>query len=113
MRLSYGVVQHVQVKFHLAFIFGWNSPIFNSITIAIIACKRLLAEAIRQGQIVVEGKSRASRYSITPQTHLLMSFDTDTYFQKEIDKREVQASFNFDLIERLLSGVSFFSKEEQ
>lgn len=75
--------------------------------------KRLLAEAIRQGQIMVEGKSRASRYSITSQAHLLMPFDTDAYFQKEIDEREVQTSFNFDLLERLLPGVSLFSGEEQ
>lgn len=75
--------------------------------------KRLLAGAVRQGQIVVEGKSRASRYSITPRTHLLMTFDTDTYFQKEIDERVVQTSFNFDLLEKLLPGVSLFSEEER
>lgn len=74
--------------------------------------KRLLAEAIQQGQIVVEGKSRASRYSITPRTHLLMTFDADTYFRKEIDEREIQTSFNFDLLEKLLPDVSLFSEKE-
>lgn len=84
-----------------------------SVQVSAATVKRLLAEAIRQGQIMVEGKSRASRYSITPQAHLLMPFDTDAYFQKEIDEREVQTSFNFDLLERLLPDVSLFSGEEQ
>jgi Fic family protein len=83
-----------------------------SVTISSATVKRFLADAINHNLIIVEGKSRASRYSITPQAHLLMTFDIDAYFQKEIDERVIQVSFNFDLIEGLLPSVSLFSDEE-
>lgn len=83
-----------------------------SVTISAATVKRLLADAIKRNLIIVEGKSRASRYTITPQAHLLMPFDMDTYFRKEIDERTIQTSFNFDLIEGLLPSVSLFSDGE-
>ncbi len=62
--------------------------------------KRLLASGIENGDIVVEGKARATRYSLSNRAHLLMPLNLDTYFAKDIDERQVQTSFNFDLISR-------------
>jgi Fic family protein len=75
--------------------------------------KRMLAGAIKDNIVVVNGKSRASKYSITPKAHLLMTFDVEDYFKKEIDERIVQTSFNFDLIDTLLPSVELFSDSEQ
>ncbi len=41
-----------------------------------------------------------------------MPLDLATYFDKDIDEREVQESFNFDLIRDVLPRVEIFTKEE-
>ena len=41
-----------------------------------------------------------------------MPLDLATYFDKDIDEREVQESFNFDLIRDVLPKVEIFTKEE-
>ena len=74
--------------------------------------KRIIAEAVHQGDIVVEGKGRATRYSLSAQAHLMMPLDIDTYFLKDIDERKVQESFNFDLIRSILPQVDIFTPKE-
>lgn len=74
--------------------------------------KRLLAAAAAKGDVVVEGKARATRYRLSDQAHLLMPLNLDTYFAQDVDKREVQTSFNFDLIRRQLPVVQLFTEEE-
>ncbi len=74
--------------------------------------KRIIAEAVQQGYIVVEGKGKATRYSLSAQAQLTMSLDIDTYFLKDIDERKVQESFNFDLIRNTLPQVEIFTAEE-
>ena len=73
---------------------------------------RYIAEVVQQGDIVVEGKGRATRYSLSAQAHLMMPLDIDTYFLKDIDERKVQESFNFDLIRSILPQVDIFTPEE-
>ena len=42
-----------------------------------------------------------------------MPLDLDTYFALDVDDRQVQTSFNFNLIREQLPAVSLFSDEEQ
>ena len=74
--------------------------------------KRLLAAAVSKGDVVMEGKARATRYRLSDQAHLLMPLNLDTYFAQDVDEREVQTSFNFDLIRRQLPVVHLFTEEE-
>ncbi|MBQ7663522.1 MAG: Fic family protein [Prevotella sp.] len=74
--------------------------------------KRLLATAVAKGDVVVEGKARATRYKLSDQAHLLMPLNLDTYFAQDVDEREVQTSFNFDLIRYQLPAVHLFTDEE-
>lgn len=74
--------------------------------------KRLIASNIEAGNIVVEGKARATRYRLSDYAHLLMPLSLDTYFAKDVDERQVQTSFNFDLINNQLSQVALFTEEE-
>ena len=74
--------------------------------------KRAISEAVEQKLIHVTGKGKATKYSITPQAHVLMTFDIDTYFEKEIDERTIQQGFNFELIQNILPRVILFSDEE-
>jgi len=74
--------------------------------------KRILAAEAVQGNIVVSGIGRATRYSLSAQAHLTMPLNLDTYFAKDVDEREVQAGFNFDLINQQLPQVNIFTAEE-
>lgn len=74
--------------------------------------KRLIATLVKNGDMVVEGKARATRYKLSDQAHLLMPLNLDTYFAQDVDDRKVQTSYNFELIREQLPNVSLFTKEE-
>ena len=74
--------------------------------------KRMIAAGIKAGDIVAEGKARATRYRLSPQAQLLMPLNLDTYFAFEVDERQVHSSYNFELINGLLAETSLFSDKE-
>lgn len=74
--------------------------------------KRLLSAAVKEGNIETAGRGPATKYKLTPQAHVTMPLDLATYFDKDIDEREIQESFNFDLIRDVLPKVDIFTKEE-
>ena len=74
--------------------------------------KRMIASGVKDGSIVVEGKARATRYRLSDQAHLLMPLNLDTYFSLDQDKRQVQTSFNFDLIRQQLPVATLFTNDE-
>ncbi len=74
--------------------------------------KRLISAAIKKGDIETIGRGPATKYSLTPQAHITMPLNIDTYFNKDIDDRIIQNSFNFDLIRHILPNVKIFSDEE-
>lgn len=75
--------------------------------------KRMIAAGIKAGDIVAEGKARATRYRLSPQAQLLMPLNLDTYFALEVDERQVQSSYNFELINGLLAETRLFSDKDQ
>lgn len=74
--------------------------------------KRLLSEAVKKGHVEVVGRGPATRYRLSPQAHVTMELNIDTYFNKDIDERKVQENFNFELINNILPQVELFSSEE-
>ena len=74
--------------------------------------KRVIAAGIKAGDIVAEGKARATRYRLSPQAQLLMPLNLDTYFALEVDERQVYSSYNFELINGLLAETRLFSDKE-
>ena len=75
--------------------------------------KRMIAAGIKAGDIVAEGKARATRYRLSPQAQLLMPLNLDTYFALEVDERQVHSSYNFELINGLLAETRLFSDKDQ
>lgn len=75
--------------------------------------KRLIATLVKDGNVVVEGKARATRYRLSDRAHLLMPLNLDTYFAQEVDDRKVQTSYNFELIREQLPNVELFTVEEK
>lgn len=74
--------------------------------------KRLISDAVKRGHIEVIGRGPATRYRLTPQAHVTMELNIDTYFDKDIDERQVQKSFNFELINGVLPNVELFNPDE-
>ncbi|MDH6311751.1 Fic family protein [Parabacteroides sp. PFB2-10] len=75
--------------------------------------KRLLASAVAKGDVEVVGRGPSTRYKLSPQAHVTMPLDLDTYFLKEVDERQIQSEFNFDLIGDILPAVRLFTSEEE
>jgi Fic family protein len=71
--------------------------------------KRGLNELVSQFYIYAEGKARATKYYVSP---LFAPVDLDVYFSKEVDERQIQTGYNFDLIPNVLSRVSLFTEKE-
>lgn len=74
--------------------------------------KRLIAAAVKRGDIEVEGRGPSTRYRLSAQAHVTMPLDIDTYFLKDVDERTVQEGFNFSLINETLPQVELFTAEE-
>ena len=75
--------------------------------------KRLLSDAAVNGNVEVVGRGPATRYKLSSQAYVMMPVNLDTYFLKEVDERQIQAGFNFDLIRDILPKVQLFTSEEQ
>lgn len=74
--------------------------------------KQLIADGVSKGHIEVVGHGPATRYRLTPQAHVTMELNLDTYFDKDIDERQVQESFKFEFINETLPKVDLFTDEE-
>ncbi|MBO7272744.1 MAG: Fic family protein [Bacteroidaceae bacterium] len=75
--------------------------------------KRIIADCVQKGYIIVKGKGKATRYSLSAQAQLMMPLDIETYFTNDVDDRVVQESFNFQLICDILPNVTLFTTEER
>lgn len=73
---------------------------------------RMLSDCVAKGHIEVIGRGPATRYRLTPQAHITMELNLYTYFDKEVDERQVQESFNFGLINEILPQVDLFTQKE-
>lgn len=74
--------------------------------------KRLLSTAVKSGLIEIVGHGRAVKYRLTPQAHVTMPLNLETYFNNDVDEREIQEHFNFELIREVLPQVKIFTEEE-
>lgn len=71
--------------------------------------KRSLSDLANQFYISVDGKARATKYFASP---LFAPVDLNDYFSKEVDERQIQTGYNFDLIPKVLSNVNLFTEHE-
>ena len=73
---------------------------------------RLLADCVSKGHIEVIGRGPSTRYKLSPQAYVTMELNLDTYFDKDLDERQVQEIFNFELINDILPKVDLFTPDE-
>ena len=74
--------------------------------------KRILSQLISEKLIHTIGTGKATKYQISSTYQLLYPIDLKTYFEKEIDDREIKDTFNHQLITDILYDVKLFNDEE-
>ncbi len=80
-------------------------------SISYATVKRLLSQLLTEKYIISEGKGKATKYFISPTYKLLYSIDLDSYYEKEIDERQIKEEFNLDIFE-LLDKSEILAKTE-
>lgn len=82
------------------------------LVVAYATVRRELTKLVAEGLVTVEGKGRASRYSLSPLAKLFARVNIETYFEKEIDQRNILPGYNFELIDSLTKTTTLFSTTE-
>ncbi len=74
--------------------------------------KRVLTELVNKKLVDRSGNRKSSSYRLGKSYHILHSVDVEEYFEKDIDNRRVNESFNFDLIRKDLFAAELFTTQE-
>lgn len=74
--------------------------------------KRLLSKLIADRLIISTGRGKSTRYNLSPHYTLFAPINMEEYYEKEIDEREINETFQFTIISKLLPETDLFSSEE-
>ena len=80
-------------------------------SISFATVKRILTQLLTEKYIISEGKGKGTKYFISPSYELLYSIDLDSYYEKEIDERQIKEEFNLDIFE-LLNKTEILNETE-
>jgi len=80
--------------------------------IAYATVKRILSNLSTQGIVFSEGKSKATKYSLSASYELLLPLNVEEYFKQEVDERQIMDSFNLELITKVLRNAKLFNDDE-
>lgn len=80
--------------------------------VELLTTKRGLSSLVSQNLLLVKGKGRATKYYVTPAYKLHYPIDINNYFKNEVDDRQINNSFNLDLIDKTLVEIPVFSEQE-
>jgi Fic family protein len=80
-------------------------------SISFATVKRILTQLLTEKYIISEGKGKGTKYFISPSYELLYSIDLDSYYEKEIDERQIKEEFNLEIFE-LLDRTEILNKAE-
>lgn len=81
-------------------------------TVSYASVRRVIKRLVDEQLLVVSGKGRSIRYTLSPSFDMSRSIDIDSYFSKEIDERSIVSSFNFELFDLLQVSSSLFTPDE-
>ncbi len=79
---------------------------------SIATIKRALSKLISENLIIAIGKGKSTKYKLSSFYKLFEQIDIEKYYQKEIDEREINESFNFLVLTKILPNVSLFTENE-
>ena len=83
-----------------------------STSISYATVKRILSKLTTENLLIIDGKGKGTKYSISPAFKLLQPIDLDEYYKREIDERTIIENFNYQLINETLYKVNVFTDDE-
>lgn len=83
-----------------------------SISTSYATIKRILSKLTNDNLLIINGKGKGSKYSISPLYKLIQPIDVEQYYKQEIDERSIIDSFNINLIREILNEVDVFTTDE-
>lgn len=91
-----------------------SKKIFENIAISssYATLKRTLTKLISENYVFSEGQGKGTKYFLSPSFELIHSIDIDKYFEREIDERLINETFNFELVNKTLNKNSVFTENE-
>ena len=91
-----------------------SKEIFNETDIGVsyATLKRILVKLNTANYIFKKGQGKGTKYFISPIFRVIRPINVDQYYEKEIDDREVQIRFSFDIINDILPKTSVFTRVE-
>lgn len=91
-----------------------SKEIFEGARIAVsyATLKRLLTKLISENYITSTGQGKGTRYSLSPVYKIIQPVDLDEYYKKEIDERKIKESFDFSIINEVLTKNCLFTEVE-
>ena len=91
-----------------------SNDILNGISqkMSIATLKRSLNDFILSGFIVPIGELKSRKYEISNAYNIIRPIEVEQYFEKEIDERDIQNTFNHELIKSTLNKISIFTSTE-
>jgi Fic family protein len=75
--------------------------------------KRTVSKLQEDNILQSNGKGKGTKYIISEAYSLLQKIDIDSYYQKEIDEREIIKEFNFSVITNTLAKADIFTNFER
>ena len=80
--------------------------------VAYATIKRTIQELLDKNFIETVGKGKATKYLISKSLNVLYPINLETYFEKEIDDRIINETFNFKLIKEIFNEITIFTPNE-
>jgi Fic family protein len=74
--------------------------------------KRILTNLKAEDYLLTKGKGKGTKYFLSPSYELIRPINIETYYQKEIDERQIIENFNSKVITEVLKNYSLFTGSE-
>jgi len=84
----------------------------TNIGISYATLKRILVKLHSSNFVSKKGQGKGTKYFISPIYKVIRPIDVDQYYEQEIDEREIQSGFSFNIINDILPKTSVFTKDE-
>lgn len=84
----------------------------TDIGVSYATLKRILVNLNSSNYISKKGQGKGTKYFISPIFKVIHPINVDQYYQKEVDEREIQSGFSFNVINDVLPKTSVFTIEE-
>jgi Fic family protein len=74
--------------------------------------KRILTDLKSDNYLITSGQGKGTKYLLSPAYELICPIDTQRYFEKEIDERQIIENFNSEIITGVLRKYNSFTESE-